>query len=213
LFAVYLMDTLQEEFYSKPETEVWIAFDCREPGAKNHLHRARRAWGASATVENLGYGVAVLVVRPGGTREIATLEDYACVWELVADLVSDGIEATVPATVREAVEALKQLYADEDESVKIAKVAQELELELDKSAAWRRVRAAIDRGYIKNLEDRKGRPARLVAADALPDDIEILPAPERLQGRAVTSGSEGIKLNNLSRPNDTAREKPSLTSP
>jgi hypothetical protein len=45
------MDAPQEEFYSKPETEVWIAFDCRGPGAKNRLHRERRAWGSCATVE------------------------------------------------------------------------------------------------------------------------------------------------------------------
>src|SRR3712207_2890179 len=34
-------------------------------------------------------------------RIVATVEDYAAVRELVADLVSEGIEATVPATVRE----------------------------------------------------------------------------------------------------------------
>lgn len=65
------MDAPQEEFYSKPDTEVWIAFDCRGPGAKNRLHRERRAWGASATIESLGYGRVVLVVRPGGARELA----------------------------------------------------------------------------------------------------------------------------------------------
>jgi hypothetical protein len=67
-----MMDAPPEEFYSKPETEVWIAFDCRGPGVKNRLHRERRAWGAAATVENLGYGRAVLVVRPGGAKELAT---------------------------------------------------------------------------------------------------------------------------------------------
>jgi hypothetical protein len=45
--------------------EILIVFDCRRPGAKNRLHRERRAWGAATTVENLGYGRAVLVVRPG----------------------------------------------------------------------------------------------------------------------------------------------------
>jgi len=65
------MDAPLEEFYSKPETEVWIAFDYRGPGAKNRLHRERRAWGAAATVENLGHGRAVLVVRPGGALELA----------------------------------------------------------------------------------------------------------------------------------------------
>ena len=64
------MTVPQEEFYSKPETEVWIAFDCRGRGAQSRLHRERRAWGSRATVESLGYGRAVLVVRPGGAGEL-----------------------------------------------------------------------------------------------------------------------------------------------
>ncbi len=43
-----------------------IVFYCRGPGAKNRLHRERRAWGSSATLESLGFGRVVLVVRPGG---------------------------------------------------------------------------------------------------------------------------------------------------
>ncbi len=117
---------------------------------------------------------------------VATLEDYARVRELVADLVSEGIEATVPSTIRETVETLMRLHTKEDESVTIAALAQKLEL--DKSSAWRRVRTAIDRGYVRNLEDRKGRPARLVPGDALPDDIEILPTPERLHGCRCIGG-------------------------
>jgi hypothetical protein len=65
------MDAPQQEFYSKPETDVWIAFDCRGRGAKDRLLRECRAWGACATVENLGYGRAVLVVRTGGALELA----------------------------------------------------------------------------------------------------------------------------------------------
>lgn len=61
----------QEEFYSKPETEVWIAFDCRGRGAKSRLHRERRAWGPRATMESLGHGRVVLVIRPGGALELA----------------------------------------------------------------------------------------------------------------------------------------------
>jgi hypothetical protein len=131
--------------------------------------------------------------RDAEGRILATLEDYAVVRELVADLVSEGIEATVPETVRETVEALGRLYTEESESITIATLAHELEL--DKSSAWRRVRTAMDRGYLKNLEDRKGRPARLVSGDPLPDDVEILPAPERLQGCTVAGVSEGINTN------------------
>ena len=137
-------------------------------------------------------------VRDNAGVIVAALEDYARVRELVADLVSEGIEATAPTTVRETVEALVRLHADEGEPVTIATVAQELEL--DKSSAWRRVRTAMDRGYVKNLEDRKGRPARLVPGDALPDDVEILPVPERLQGCTVTGVSEGIDTNIFSEP-------------
>ena len=65
------MDAPQEEFYSKPETEVWIAFDCRGCEARNRLLRERRAWGPRATFENLGHRRVVLMVRPGGARELA----------------------------------------------------------------------------------------------------------------------------------------------
>jgi DNA-binding MarR family transcriptional regulator len=56
------------------------------------------------------------------------------------------------------------------------------ELEIDKAAASRRVRTAIGRGYLKNMEDRRGHPARLVLAESMPEDQEILPAPEELEG-------------------------------
>ena len=123
-------------------------------------------------------------------RIVATVEDYARVRELVADLVSEGVEATVPPTVRKTVSALNALHAEGGEPVMITEIAKVLEL--DKSSAWRRVRIAIERGYAKNLEDRKGRPARLVPGDPLPADIEILPAPERLQGCTVAGVREGV---------------------
>src|SRR5215203_4627217 len=71
----------------------------------------------------------------------------------------------------------------------------------------------MDRGYLENKEDRKGRPARLVAGDDLPGDIEILPAPERLQGCTVASDSGGIKTNNLSGLAETAQEKEFSSTP
>ena len=123
----------------------------------------------------------------------ATLEDYGTVRALVADLVSEGVEATVPSTVRETVEKLARLCSDDEGSVTNARLAEELEL--DRTTALRRVRAAMDRGYIKNLEDRRGRPARLVLGDPLPDDIEILPTVERLHGCMVAGVQEGVDAN------------------
>jgi len=52
-------------------------------------------------------------------------------------------------------------------------------LQLDKSAISRRVADALDGGFLKNLEERKGRPARLILGDALPADYDVFPPPDQ----------------------------------
>jgi len=105
-------------------------------------------------------------------RIIATIEeDYAAVRELVADLVSDGIEVTVPKTVRETVEAVKRLREDSNgEPVTVTDLARALRL--DRSAVSRRVRNAKDRGYLRDLEENLRKPSRLVLGDDLPDTAQ-----------------------------------------
>jgi hypothetical protein len=49
----------------------------------------------------------------------------------------------------------------------------------------RRVDVAIRGGYLRNDEDRKGRPARLVIDDPLPSDTDVLPTVEALAETAV----------------------------
>jgi hypothetical protein len=134
--------------------------------------------------------------RDAAGRIVAVVEDYARVRELVSGLISEGVEATVPKTVRETVEAIERLLKDSDEQwVTNRGVAEELNI--DKAAASRRVRAAVDRGYLKNLEDRQGRPARLVVGEPMPEDIEILPTAENLKeglsGCAVDRDIGGIE--------------------
>jgi hypothetical protein len=124
-------------------------------------------------------------------RIIATLEDYAVVRELVADLISEGVEATVPKIVRETVMAVERLIQESGkESVTNSQVGRELKL--DKNPTYQRVQRAIEGGYLENLEDRKGRPARLVLGDPMPEDRPILPEPGRLGGFTVSEVSEGI---------------------
>jgi MarR family len=114
--------------------------------------------------------------RDAEGRIVATIEDYAAVRDLVADLVSEGIEATVPKTVRETVEAVKRLREDSNgEPVTVTDLARALRL--DRSAVSRRVRNAKDRGYLRDLEDNPRKPSRLVLGDDLPDDVQILPSP------------------------------------
>src|SRR5215204_447848 len=110
-------------------------------------------------------------------RIVATIADYAAVRELVVDLVGEGVETTVPATVRETVEAVKRLReGSKGEPVTVAELARKLKL--DRSTVSRRARSAKDRGYLRDLEDNPRKPSRLVLGDDLPDDVQILPSPE-----------------------------------
>jgi hypothetical protein len=86
-------------------------------------------------------------------RIVATFDDYDAVRGLVYDLISDGVEATVPATVRETVAAVgKVVEKAKYPSATVAQVA--AKLNLDKSAAQRRVQTAIKRGYLENTSLR-----------------------------------------------------------
>lgn len=153
--------------------------------------RLRRDFGA---VLNLIRAHAVLhqagrEQNPDG-RIVASLGDYGQVRELVVELVSAGVESTVPAIVRETVEVVGRLLDETGkESVTSREVGEELELE--RGPISRRVRLSLDAGYLRNLEDRKGRPARLVLGDDMPEDLQILPTVEELRNRDDSLGKSG----------------------
>jgi hypothetical protein len=135
-------------------------------------------------------------------RILATLDDYEVVRDLVADLVAEGVEATVRPTVRATVAAVSDLAGENG----VTQAAVARRLKLDKSAAKRRVDQALLAGYVRNLEERKGRPARLVVGDPLPEDIEILPSADRLAGGCrVARESEGVDPPPPRRVTPTAR--------
>jgi hypothetical protein len=112
-------------------------------------------------------------------RVVATLDDYSVVRDLVADLVSDGVEATVSSTVRETVNAVESRIIEGQAEVQITGLASFLGL--DKATTLRRVRRAINLGYLRNLETGRGRPARLTLGEPMPDDAPILPTVEALE--------------------------------
>src|SRR5262249_38410704 len=107
----------------------------------------------------------------------ATVRDYEVVQGLVAALFAEGVEATVPPTVRTTVEAVKATGSSE---VSIAALAKHLGL--DKSSVRSRVRKAIDRGYLINNEPKQGLPARITLRDPLPKETPILPSPALPEG-------------------------------
>lgn len=114
--------------------------------------------------------------RDGQGRIVATVADYAAVRELVAEAIAAGVDATVPEPVRETVTAVAALAGEP--GVMASALADKLGL--DKSTATRRLRMAADGGYVRNLEDKRGKPGRWIIGDPLPDDTELLPQPRNL---------------------------------
>jgi hypothetical protein len=132
-------------------------------------------------------------------RIVATLDDYAVVRELIADLVAEGVDATVNPTVRETVRTVDRLTKDKDEDEKyVGLKVLATELKLDKASASRRVKAAREAGYLVNLEDSKGKAAKLALGEPLPADLVILPTPEDLCAEwdrcsvATVQGGRGV---------------------
>ncbi|MBI1833746.1 MAG: hypothetical protein HYR90_02880 [Candidatus Andersenbacteria bacterium] len=127
--------------------------------------------------------------RDAKGRIVATFDDYAAVRELVADIVSEGLETTVSEATRDTVRAVEKLLQD-DPNTQVTFAAIARELGIDKSTAKRRADAAIDAGFLKN-EALKGRPANLALGEPLPEDQHILPPEAELRQRCVVATENG----------------------
>jgi hypothetical protein len=123
-------------------------------------------------------------------RIVANLDDYAVVRELVAGVVSEGVGATVPPTVRETVDVVAELAPSEGV---VARVVAE-RLDLDKSSVSRRLRMAAEGGWLRNLEDKRGRPGRWVVGDPMPEQAELLPQPHNLPGYETAGQADGCAV-------------------
>ena len=164
--------------------EVVIPFDkCVAAQIPPKAARLRRDW---RSVRSLIRAHAMLHQlsreTDGRGRVIATIGDYAAAHDLAAAIVAEAVGATVPASVRQTVEVV----ADRQQraaavpgaafgGVKVADIAQALKIE--RSAAQRRVQTARDRGYLDNLEDKRGRPGRYALGDQMPGEAAVLPPP------------------------------------
>jgi len=155
-----------------------------------------------ATVLNMVKAHAILHqqtrARDDAGRIVATVADYGIVRELIADLIADEVGATVPSTVVETVAAVEALLVSKNAAVSYLQLGDRLRL--DKSTAMRRAKVAISRGYLKNLEDHRGRAARLVIGEPLPGEVTILPTVETLSGCTVARLPEGESRNRRPQP-------------
>jgi hypothetical protein len=92
----------------------------------------------------------------------------------------------VDARIRDTVQAVKELDTPKDPGIGLTAIAKALGI--DKSSASRRVRVAIEDGYLANLEERNGRPARITLGDPLPEERPVLPPPHALAAEREGEG-------------------------
>jgi hypothetical protein len=116
--------------------------------------------------------------RDKNDRIIATADDYEVVRDLVGDVMAHGVGITVSQSVRETVEAVRAEVEKSRNGVGLKVVADMLNV--DKSNASRRLKKAAEGGYLRNLEDKRGKPARWVVGDEMPGADLLLPTVAQL---------------------------------
>lgn len=120
-------------------------------------------------------------------RIVATVKgDYSAVRELTADVISEGVGATVKGATRETAQAVEQIAEPEG----VSALAVGAKLKLDKATISRRLAVAARSGYIRNLETHRGKPGRWVIGEPLPDRVAILPQPQQLENGTFGTPSQ-----------------------
>jgi hypothetical protein len=117
-------------------------------------------------------------------RIVASLRDYEIARDLLNDLLSEGIGATVSQTIRETVGAVKELTVDADKE-HTTNAALEKKLNLGKGSVSTRVNNALASGYLVNLQEPGKRGNKLALGAELPEDACLLPTPEQLLNATV----------------------------
>jgi phage/plasmid primase-like uncharacterized protein/predicted transcriptional regulator len=113
---------------------------------------------------------------------IATIrDDYVAVRELMGGLLAETAGVKMRKTMAETIDAVVKVQpGDKSKGATVREIAKVLHL--DKSAARRRLYAALDEGLIENIESRQGRPAQYRATGQRPQrgDVDILPSVNEL---------------------------------
>ena len=119
-------------------------------------------------------------------------EDYATVRVLMGDLLATASELKMREAIAETIAVVRDLESEHGDRVKalesahggggvtVRQVADELDL--DRSTAQRRLRKAVEDGYLINLEHRPHRAARYQPTEDFPiEGGTLLPTPDALR--------------------------------
>jgi hypothetical protein len=112
---------------------------------------------------------------------IAELQlDYLPIAKLMGGIVAEASGTSTSKEVQATIDAVKVSTANKppDDGATAFEVAKLLKL--DKSSAWRRLNVARDKGYVVNLEVRRGQPGRYRVTEQEVEVESLMPAPEEI---------------------------------
>ena len=111
---------------------------------------------------------------------LATLDDYEAVLPLMSEVLATSVEVRVRDAIADTIDAVEDIQGGNEEvGVGVRMVADHLRL--DRSAAYRRLNAAEEGGYLVNLTTRRGQPGQYRTTGERVPNVEILPSVERLR--------------------------------
>jgi hypothetical protein len=111
---------------------------------------------------------------------VAEIYDYYIVHDLIAEPLSQGLQASVAPHIREVVESVALLLEDKNDGnpIGISDLCDFLGKE--NSTVSRNVQAAIRDGYLDNLNPGQGRRHALIPGERALPSGSVLPDPEEL---------------------------------
>ena len=126
---------------------------------------------------------------------LATIDqDYRAVSELMSDILAASAEVKLAAPMAETIAAVKQVQPASPETGASVRSVMEV-LRLDRSAAYRRLRAAEEAGYIVNVEQRRGRSGQYRKEGRRSRAIELLPTSDDLREAVRIARARGRRRN------------------
>ncbi|GAB9076954.1 hypothetical protein BDS110ZK23_24550 [Bradyrhizobium diazoefficiens] len=110
---------------------------------------------------------------------IATFEDYASVYPLVEEALSNGLKASVPRHIAEVVNAVCELHRLFAGSVSQRDVADYLRQ--DQGNVSRNISTAVEEGFVENKNPGQGRVHEYVPGKRELPSSSVLPTPQELE--------------------------------
>ena len=109
--------------------------------------------------------------------------DYVPVADLIGHIAAEGAGIAASPELVETIGAVQIITADknmpEDDGATAFEVGRRLKL--DKSTALRRLRVAMEKGFVVNLEQRKGQPGKYRLTDQEVEAEKLLPSIEEIR--------------------------------